>query len=316
MHDAPQLLDRVRDRLRKEAPWLAAGTWQRKGRVVTRFELSLQSGGVSLVHGLQSYLLTQGDCRVVLPTVADKPGTPVWSACSEFQKTQFALGAWLWLLARGPDAQADVQVETFKVATERGEADVVLFSDALRSRVRLSLRAERGWLRLQLADDPTIVEWDGRAAELRVSTETSFKLEPSASDKRQAVDGRGWIWLVPPEQGEVEALQRVAERSRTVMEGLPRYRLIRGAAGFAFAQIGAPVDAEPDGARVLAAPAERKPLDVIAIRDRSEALAWLNKNAGPADTCFDLMPRGAISGTDQQAVVVAPCDGPEKLAVP
>lgn len=272
-------------------------------------ELSAQPNGAELRHAGDKFLLSQGVCRIHLPQVADSTDAPQFAVCSDFQMAQAQLGAWLWLIARGPDQSLDVQVETMKLAPERGEADLVLFSRALGSRVRLGLGRDGDWLRLQRPDKQESVVWSGKTADLTASADTTYRLEPASGAQADKLDARGWMWMEPLAEGEVDALQELAKRSRTVMEGFPRYRLIRGKDGFGFAQIGAPVDAAPDGVQVFAAPPPRQALAIVRMKERSDAIAWLTRHA-PADvSCVDLLPRGEVPGSDQQAVVVAPCDG-------
>lgn len=308
VNDAPALLDRVRARLGKEAPWLATGTWQRRGRATTPFELTADPTGLKVALAGQSLALRPDGCRVALPTAANDAAAPQESECADFLTEQATLGAWLWLLARGPDRQFDVQVETLKLATERGEADAVLFSAALRSRVRLVLTAGESWLRLDPPDSRASLVWSSKSAELQTAQNASFLFEASAGKARAAEPG--WLWIPMPESKEISSMQQAAERSRTLMDGYARFRLLRQDGKLVFAQLGAPVDATPDGVQIWPAPPPRAALGVLAMKHRQDLPAVLARFDGPEVQCLDLAPKGRVPGTDLNAVVVLPCDGP------
>ena len=189
----------------------------------------------------------------------------------------------------------------------------MLFSAALRSRVRLVLTAGESWLRLDPPDSRASLVWSSKSAELQTAQNASFLFEAPAGKARAAEPG--WLRIPMPESKEISSMQQAAERSRTLMDGYARFRLLSQDGKLVFAQLGAPVDATPDGVQIWPAPPPRAALGVLAMKHRQDLPAVLARFDGPEVQCLDLAPKGRIPGTDLNAVVVLPCDGPAGAGV-
>ncbi len=305
IYDAPAALDRVHQRLKAEAPWLGAGVWSRQR--AARSPLQVTAGTpFRIEHAGLPLALAGGQCTVRLPVIAGASGLPDHTLCTDDQAGQAQLAVWLWLLANGPSDSWPVEVETFKLAPERKEADIVLVAPTLQLRARVVLAGGANWLRLELPESTHALQWSKSGAQVTAPERAPIRwLEAGA----KPADTRGWLRLpiAMADLGQsLKLIREAAAAKGAEIDDLLHYEVERKDGKLVVRAVAARIDLPADAPTTPQAPAEQPPL-AIALLGRDSGLQAVEQVL-TEDGCYLLSPRGKVASTaDTEAVVVRRC---------